>query len=197
MSESTIGILETETYDPLSSKRMGSTDDCFKRLLGRVSNDNLDYRTYLAIDEKLPGTVAECDGYIITSSPASATERVPWLLAMANFCMDAIKTKPVVRICFSLRLLSQALGGEDKTTDVGWGIGLHRYAITYPADWMGPLTEKKEMPAYHMDQVTAIPPGAVVLAKSDFCPHAMLQLAPNCMTIQAHPEAKQVCFGSI
>lgn len=176
---------------------MGLTGDWFKSFLGRLSNDGLDYRTYLAIDEKLPETVVECDGYIITGSPASATERTPWLLAMANFCIDAIKTKPVVRICFSLQLLPQALGGEDKTSDVGWGIGLHRYAITYPTDWMGPPTDENAMLASHMDQVTAIPPGAVVLAESDFCRHAMLQLAPNCITIQAHLKATQFCFGPI
>lgn len=193
----TIGILETGTYNPAFVHIHGSTGDWFKRFLGRVSNDGLDYRTYRAIDEDLPGTIAECDGYIITGSPASVTERAPWMLAMANFCMDAMKTKPVVGICFGHQLLCQALGGKVKAADVGWGIGVHRYAITNPADWMVPPTGEIAMLASHIDQVTALPPGAVVLAQSDFCPHAMLQLAPNCITIQAHPEATRFCFRSI
>ena len=102
---------------------------------------------------------------------ASATERAPWLLAMVNFCMDAIKTKPVARICFSLQLLYQALGGEDQTADAGWGIGLHCYTIKYYAGCKGLQTGENTMLVFHMDQVKAIPPGAMVLAKSDFCPH--------------------------
>ena len=80
---------------------------------------------------------------------------------------------------------------------MGWGIGVHRYAVTGEADWMEPAIKNVAMLTSHMDQVTTPPPGAEVLASSDFCPYAILRLGPNAITIQAHPEATRGCFGSV
>ena len=40
----------------------------------------------------------------------------------------------------------------------------------------------------HQDQVTKIPRGAVVYARSDFCEYAGLYIKDKVLTMQAHPE---------
>jgi GMP synthase-like glutamine amidotransferase len=197
MTKPTIGLFEAGSYDPDFIGAHGAPSDWFKRFLGRVSDDGLEYRVYRAYDGDIPATVDECDGYLITGSPASAMERAPWMLNLGEFCIRAMETRPVVGICFGHQLLCQALGGEVRAAEVGWGIGVHSYAVTGTADWMDPPMPDVAMLTSHMDQVTTLPPGAAVLAESAFCPHAILQLGPNAITIQAHPEATRGCFGSV
>ena len=197
MTKPLIGLFEAGSYDAEFIDAHGAPSDWFKRFLGRVSGGGLEYRVYRAYDDEIPGAVDECDGYLITGSPASAMERAPWMQALGDFCIQAMETKPVVGICFGHQLLCQTLGGEVRAADVGWGVGVHRYAVTGAADWMDPPIPNVAMLTSHMDQVTILPPGAVVLAESAFCPHAILQLAPNAITIQAHPEATRDCFGSV
>ena len=40
----------------------------------------------------------------------------------------------------------------------------------------------------HQDQVTALPPGGVVLGRADHCPVAMMRVGSTMLGIQAHPE---------
>jgi GMP synthase-like glutamine amidotransferase len=197
MSKPTIGLFETGEYASEFIQEHGAPSDWFKRFLGRASNDGLDYRVYKSFAGEVPKSTDECNGYLVTGSPASAMERKPWMLALGDFCLQAMKTKPVVGICFGHQLLCQAMGGEVRAAEAGWGVGVHRYEITKSADWMVPPITDVAMLVSHMDQVTTPPPGAVVLAESEFCPYAILQLGPNAISIQAHPEATRGCFGSV
>lgn len=197
MSKPKIGLFEAGFYTPEFIAEHGAPGDWFQRFLGRASNDSLSFEVYRAIEGELPASVDYCDGYLITGSPASVIERAPWMLALGDFCVRAMKTKPVVGICFGHQLLCQALGGEVRAADAGWGIGVHRYAVNGSDDWMDPPLGEVAMLTSHMDQVTRLPPGAEVLASSDFCPNAILRIGPNAITIQAHPEATRGCFGSV
>jgi GMP synthase-like glutamine amidotransferase len=197
MTKPIIGLFEAGTYDPDFISAHGAPGDWFQRFLGRVSNDSLAYRVYRPYDDDIPATIDECDGYLITGSASSVMDRAPWMLALGDFCIQAMQSKPVVGICFGHQLLCQALGGEVRAADVGWGVGVHEYAVTGAADWMDPPLDNVALLTSHMDQVSSLPPGAVVLAESEFCPHAILQLGPNAITIQAHPEATRGCFGSV
>ncbi len=197
MTKPTIGLFEAGTYTPDFIREHGAPGDWFKRFLGRVSNDGFSFRVYHAFDGELPGSIDECDGYLITGSAASVIERAPWMLALGDFCIRAMERKPVVGICFGHQLLCQALGGEVRAAEVGWGVGVHRYDVRATADWMTPPLGEVAMLTSHMDQVVALPAGATVLASSEFCPFAVLQLGPNAISIQAHPEATRSCFGSV
>jgi len=53
---------------------------------------------------------------------------------------------------------------------------------------MGNLAEEITLNICHQDQVTNLPRGAVVYARSDFCEYAGFYIKDKVLTMQAHPE---------
>ncbi|MDP6709686.1 MAG: hypothetical protein QF893_25380, partial [Alphaproteobacteria bacterium] len=89
---------------------------------------------------------------------------------------------------FGHQLLADAFGGTVEKAAQGWGVGLHRYEVVAPEAWMAPPVPAFANIVFHQDQVTVPPPGARLLASSAFCPHAMLRIGDNILTLQSHPE---------
>jgi len=80
-------------------------------------------------------------------------------------------------------------GGRAEKSDKGWGLGRHEYATPFRPDWMATGPETFTLAVSHQDQVTAIPEGAKVTARSDFCEYAGLVYgcSPSA-SFQGHPE---------
>jgi GMP synthase-like glutamine amidotransferase len=74
-----------------------------------------------------------------------------------------------------------------RKSDKGWGIGLHTYGVAEHPGWMD-ASPGFSLAASHQDQVLAPPPGATLLAGSDFCPHGMLAYDETSISCQLHPE---------
>jgi GMP synthase-like glutamine amidotransferase len=53
---------------------------------------------------------------------------------------------------------------------------------------MEPFLEEFRLILSCQDQITQLPPGAVVLGGSAFSPHALIQIGLNVLGIQPHPE---------
>jgi GMP synthase-like glutamine amidotransferase len=64
---------------------------------------------------------------------------------------------------------------------------MHRYEIIEPPPGMlEPVAFA--IPAFHQDQVVTLPPGARVLAASEFTPFATIGYDDDTVSIQGHPE---------
>lgn len=150
-----------------------------------------------AIDGVFPASADQHDAYIFSGSPHGVYEDLPWIRAAEAFVRAAVAADRVlIGGCFGHQLVARALGGEVVKSDRGWGLGVHRHALTAREPWMaggpeampGAIPDALNVLVSHQDQVVRPPEGAVVLAASDFCPYAMLRIGTRVLTFQGHPE---------
>jgi GMP synthase-like glutamine amidotransferase len=140
--------------------------------------------------EALPDP-AGLDAVMITGSPAGVYDAEPWIDPLMDFIRSAAASDvPQVGICFGHQILAEALGGKVIKSEKGWGVGRHTYdVVVCPAfaEEVCPATISAAVS--HQDQVVALPPGAHVIAASDFTPFAGLYYpdAPA-FSFQCHPE---------
>ena len=184
-----IGILETGLPPTDLAARFGRYDAMVRRMLG----DRYRYRTYAARSGELPTRLEDHDAYLITGSSAGAYEALPWIPPLEAFIRSAQGRARMVGLCFGHQIMAQALGGRVEKSDKGWGLGLHRYAVTRAEPWMagasGDAARDLAVAASHQDQVVVAPDGATVLAASGFTPHAALLYAGGqALSFQFHPE---------
>lgn len=141
------------------------------------------------IDGEFPTAVDDYDVYIFTGSPHGVYEDLPWIREAEAFVRRAVAAdKVIVGGCFGHQLVAQALGGEVRKSERGWGMGVHSHALTSREPWMVGGPDAVNVLVSHQDQVVRPPEGAVVLASSAFCPNAMLRIGDRVVTMQGHPE---------
>ena len=94
----------------------------------------------------------------------------------------------MVGVCFGHQIMAQALGGRVIKSPKGWGVGEQVYAVLKPEPWMDGAASIR-LPGSHQDQVAEAPPGAEVIAGSDFTPIGALAWRDRpAVSIQLHPE---------
>ncbi len=183
-----IGVLETGRNRPELEQRFGTFADSFRVFLD-PHEQKAEFQAFMACDGELPDNPGSCDSYIITGSAASVYEELPWIAPLESFVRDAARTVPVVGICFGHQLIAQAFGGKVEKAQAGWGVGAHFYDVAEQPSWMSPPAGRFGLIVSHQDQVVVPPDDAQILASSAFCPFAMMQIGPNIMSMQPHPEA--------
>ncbi len=149
------------------------------------------YEVYDVVAGHYPVSLDACDAYITTGSKASVYDGDAWIRALQAFIIRLRKAKiKLIAICFGHQLVAQAFGGKVSQSDKGWGVGVHAMQVTTAASWMEalPMSAVCQVLVSHQDQVDELPPGAKLIAGSDFCPHGMFQLDDSILTIQGHPE---------
>ena len=179
----TIGILETGRPPVALRAQWGTYDDMVRTMLGRDRK----YRSYDVQAGALPADPAECSAYVITGSPAGVYDDLPWIPPLLDFLRKARGRAKLVGICFGHQAMAKAFGGEVVRSPKGWGLGMHRYEIVEPPPGMEEPSAFA-IPAFHQDQVVTLPPGARVLAASEFTPFASLGYDDDTVSIQGHPE---------
>jgi len=85
--------------------------------------------------------------------------------------------------------MADALGGDVRKSERGWGLGRHVYDVkARPAPIGGDLPEFA-IACSHQDQVIEPPSDAETFLSSDFTPHAGLMYRNGAaMSLQPHPE---------
>jgi GMP synthase-like glutamine amidotransferase len=172
-----IGILQTGLAPDALAPAMGDYPDMFARLL---DGHGFTFQTFRVVEGEFPADVHDCDGWLITGSRHGAYEDHPWIPPLESFIRNAYTAHvPVVGICFGHQIVAQAMGGKVERHAGGWAVGATDY------DFAG---EQITLNAWHRDQVTALPPGARVVATNEFCANAALLYDDRAFTVQAHPE---------
>ncbi|MEL7543447.1 MAG: type 1 glutamine amidotransferase [Pseudomonadota bacterium] len=183
-----IGIIETGRPPEALDAQHGDYPSMFRNLLRSVDPD-LEFLTRAALDGDVPEDPREADAWLITGSRHGVYERLDWIVALEGFVRSAVSANvPLVGICFGHQVIASALGGTVVQSDKGWGVGHHDYDVVDHRPWMTAKPKRLEINAVHQDQVIERPPGAEVLASSEFCENAALIYGDAILTMQPHPE---------
>lgn len=183
-----LGILKTDTVRPEWSPEFGEYPDMFMALLAR-EDASLEFVSYDVEGEVYPADIDEVDAYLITGSKFSVYEDQPWIAKLMDFVRELhARRKKLVGICFGHQIVAHALGGKTEKSPKGWGVGRHTHRFTRMPAWHDQGDAAFDILVSHQDQVVSNAPGAQVLASSDFCENAVVQIGDHILTFQGHPE---------
>lgn len=130
------------------------------------------------------------DGLIITGSAAGVYDQTSWMEPLRQFIRKAYEaTTPMLGVCFGHQIMADALGGDVRKSEKGWGIGRHLYRRAAVADHFVHMADTVAIAASHQDQVITPPASARVFLSSDFTPNAGLIYENGAaISLQPHPE---------
>lgn len=133
---------------------------------------------------------ASLEGFVITGSAAGVYEDHAWLAPLRAFIRDAYgKQTKMLGVCFGHQIMADALGGDVRKSEKGWGLGRHSYAVRNRPDFMHTAPAILAVACSHQDQVITPPRDAEVILGSDFTPNAGLAYRNGAaLSFQPHPE---------
>lgn len=163
---------------------------CMVRALVRTSDPDMEFETVSVIKADVLPDPYQLDAILITGSPAGVYDDDPWIAPLMDFIRSAADAGvPQVGICFGHQIMAEALGGKVIKSPKGWGIGRHTYEIRACPDWLADCPATVSVGVSHQDQVVVLPPGATLLATSQFTPIAAIDYAHTpAISFQCHPE---------
>ncbi|SFZ86412.1 GMP synthase-Glutamine amidotransferase [Devosia enhydra] len=130
------------------------------------------------------------DAVLITGSPAGVYDPLPWLDPLRDFIRAAYAADlPMLGICFGHQIIADALGGEVRKSEKGWGMGRHAYRVVGAPGFLPGVGESVSILCSHQDQVIVPPAEAEVFLASPFTPNDGLAYRNGrVVTLQPHPE---------
>ncbi len=183
-----IGILKTDAVRPEWVPDFGEYPDMFIALLAR-EDPSLEFAVYDVEEGVYPEDIDEVDAYLITGSKSSVYEDKAWIQQLMVFVRELhARKKKLVGICFGHQIVAQALGGKTEKSTKGWGQGLHTHTFVETPPWHDGGSPDLQILVSHQDQVVKNAEGARVLAASEFCENAVVQIGEHILTFQGHPD---------
>jgi GMP synthase-like glutamine amidotransferase len=96
---------------------------------------------------------------------------------------------PMLGICFGHQIMADALGGDVRKSEKGWGLGRHTYEVKARPAFLSTDAPALRIACSHQDQVIVPPAEAQVFLASEFTPNAGLVYANGAaISLQPHPE---------
>jgi GMP synthase-like glutamine amidotransferase len=182
-------ILQTGDVPLPLRDRFDPYPEMFHRMFAEAG-EGFDYETVRAHDGVPLPDPASLDGVLITGSAAGVYEDHAWLAPLRDFIRRAYAANtPMLGICFGHQIMADALGGEVRKSEKGWGIGRHVYGVTQRPSFLGGNRSEFAVACSHQDQVITPPAEAEVFLSSDFTPHAgLVYRNGRAISLQPHPE---------
>jgi GMP synthase-like glutamine amidotransferase len=133
---------------------------------------------------------AGLEAVVITGSSAGVYEDHAWLPPLRAFIRGAYAANtPMLGICFGHQVMADALGGEVRKSEKGWGLGRHTYGVRNRPDFLATDLPALSIACSHQDQVIVPPAEAEVYLSSDFTPNAgLIYRNGRALSLQPHPE---------
>lgn len=180
-------IQPTDVPGPLRD-RFGAYHLMFERMFAA---EGFTFETIrLSEGQELPDP-ATLDATLVMGSAAGVYDtQYPWMDPLRDYIRNAYAAKtPMVGICFGHQIMADALGGDVRKSEKGWGLGRHVYGVTTRPAMIGGDLPEFAIACSHQDQVIEPPKEATTFLSSDFTPHAGLVYANGAaMSLQPHPE---------
>jgi GMP synthase-like glutamine amidotransferase len=183
-------IIQTGEIPLALREKFGPYPKMFERMFDEAG-EAFEYETVPVYDGAPFPDAAALDGIIITGSAAGVYDtHYAWMEPLRGFIRQAYAEKtPMLGICFGHQIMADALGGDVRKSEKGWGLGRHSYTVK-----SRPAFLKTEAPALaiacsHQDQVIVPPGEAEVFLSSEFTPNAgLLYRNGAAISLQPHPE---------
>lgn len=132
----------------------------------------------------------QLEGIVITGSAAGVYDDLPWLDPLRAFIRQTYgRNTPMLGVCFGHQIMADALGGDVRKSEKGWGLGRHNYGVVRRPEFMRQAPAALAVACSHQDQVITPPAEAQVILASDFTPNAGLAYRNGAaLSLQPHPE---------
>lgn len=182
-------IIQTgEVPMPLRSQ-FGPYRHMFERMFEGTGQD-FRYETVAVSDGEAFPDPRQLEGIVITGSAAGVYDDFAWLDPLRAFIRTAYdNTTPMLGVCFGHQIMADALGGDVRKSEKGWGLGRHTYTVTARPGFMRNAPAALSVACSHQDQVIVPPDEAEVILASDFTPNAGLAYRNGAaLSFQPHPE---------
>lgn len=183
----TVGILKPGSTFADMIVRFGDYDAWFSH---ELESAGLRTRVH-GPNGRLPD-LAEADAWIVTGARSSVLDADETVERLLGWIREAVEREmPLLGVCYGHQAVAAALGGRVERHPAGWELGTVEVELTDEGR-TDPLFEgfptRFLVQTTHEDQVVALPPGAVLLARNDHSPYQALAVGGSCRTVQFHPE---------
>lgn len=170
-----------------------------QRLMGRADPDMTFETVSVEKGDALPDPES-LDAILITGAAYGVYDDTPWMRTLKEWIGFAAENKvPMIGICFGHQIIADALGGDVRKSEKGWGLGRHTYQLKIKPEWMGEdAPDQFSVGVSHQDQVLVPPADARILGGNDFAPHAALVYARGpILSFQGHPEFSEEFLAAL
>lgn len=183
-------IIQTGDVPVPLRPRFGAYPPMFQRMF-EEAGVSFDYETVAVFDGAPFPDPTEIEGIIVTGSAAGVYDNhIAWMEPLRAFIRAAYAARtPMLGVCFGHQIMADALGGDVRKSEKGWGLGRHVYEVTARPAFLATDAEALAIACSHQDQVIAPPAEADVFLASEFTPNAgLLYRNGAAISLQPHPE---------